>query len=368
MPIYMDIHQVPGVEALDLAEAHRKDMLIQEEHQCTCMTYWLDVARGVAFCLIEAPHQGVVEEMHRKSHGLVPNKIIEVNNALVESFLGRIQDPEDASISDNGLKVFSESAIRILLLTDMTDPVLLRHSHGPEKTHELLNRLKTTIRTTVTAYGGREVEYAGHGHGSIASFSSAARAVACAVEIQRRLPDEDKRITGIKIGLNAGEPVAESDRLFGDTIQLARYLCTIASNGRILIAAGVKELLAPDYFSTGQDQVMMLSPQDETLVKSLFLALEDNWQDTDFDVTEFGQAIAMSKSGLYRKTMAFWGLPPNLLLKEFRLDKARQLLKSQSCNIAQTTFDSGFSSPSYFTKCFKKRYGLLPAMYLDSVQ
>lgn len=366
MPIYMDIHHVPGAEALDLAEAHRKDILIQEEYRCTCMTYWLDVARGVAFCLIEAPHKGVVEEMHRKSHGLVPNKIIEVNNALVESFLGRIQDPEDAGISDNGLKVFSESAIRILLLTDITDPVLLRHSHGPEKTHELLNRLQTTIRTTVSAHGGREVEYAGNG--SIASFSSASRAVACAVEIQRRLPDEDKRSIGVKIGLNAGEPVADSDRLFGDTIQLARYLCTIASKGRIVIAAGVKELLAPDYFPTGQDQVMMLSPQDETLLKSLFRTLEDNWQDTNFDVPEFGQAVAMSKSGLYRKTMALWGLPPHLLLKEFRLDKARELLKSQSCNIAQTTFDSGFSSPSYFTKCFKKRFGLLPAMYLDSVQ
>lgn len=365
MPIYMDIHQVPGVEALDLAEAHRKDMLIQEEHQCTCMTYWFDVARGVAFCLIEAPHQGIVEEMHRKSHGLVPNKIIEVKNELVESFLGRIHDPEDAALSDNGLKVFSESAMRILLLTDTTDPVLLRHSLGPEKAHELLNRLKTMITAAVSAHGGREVEYAGKG--SIASFSSAAKAVACAVEIQKKLSDDDRSMTGFKIGLHAGEPVAESDRLFGDTIQLARYLCTMASNGRIVISSGVKELLAPDYFPTGQDQVMMLSPQDETLLKSLFRTLEENWQETDFDVAEFGQAVAMSKSGLYRKTMAFWGLPPNLLLKEFRLDKARELLKRQSGNISQTTFDSGFSSPSYFTKCFKKRFGLLPVMYLDSL-
>jgi class 3 adenylate cyclase len=366
MPIYMDIHQVPGVEALDLAEAHRKDMLIQAEHQCTCMTYWFDVARGVAFCLIEAPHQGVVEEMHRKSHGLVPNKIIEVNHALVESFLGRIHDPEDAVLSGNGLKVFSESAIRTLLVTDMTDPVLLRHRLGPEKVHELLNGLKTMISAAVSAHGGREVEYAGNG--SIASFASAAKAVACGVEIQKNLSDDDRSMTGFKIGLHAGEPVADSDRLFGDTIQLARYLCTIAGNGRIVISSRVKELLSPGDVPAGQDRVMMLLPQDEALVKSLFRTLEENWQDTDFDVPEFGQAVAMSKSGLYRKTMAFWGLPPNLLLKEFRLDKARELLKSQSCNIAQTTFDSGFSSPSYFTKCFKKRFGLLPALYLDSVR
>ncbi len=140
MPIYMDIHHVPGIEAVDAAEAHRKDMLIQEEHQCKCMTYWVDVNRGVAFCLIEAPDKSIVEEMHRRSHGLVPNKIIEVKNDLVESFLGRINDPENAAISDNGLKVFSEPALRILLVTDMMDPVLLRHGLGEEKANDLLNR------------------------------------------------------------------------------------------------------------------------------------------------------------------------------------------------------------------------------------
>jgi hypothetical protein len=117
MPIYMDIHQVPGIEAIDAAEAHQKDMLIQEEHQCRCMTYWVDVDRGVVFCLIEAPDKSDVEEMHRKSHGLVPNKIIEVKNEVVESFLGRIHDPEDAEISGTGLKVFSGPATRILLVS-----------------------------------------------------------------------------------------------------------------------------------------------------------------------------------------------------------------------------------------------------------
>src|SRR5580692_3151858 len=137
MPIYMDIHHVPGIEAIDLAEAHRKDMLIQAQYQCKCMTYWVDLDRGVAFCLIEAPDKSTVEEMHRKSHGLVPNKIIEVKNDLVESFLGRIHDPEDAAISGSGLKVFSETALRVLLVTDMTDPVLLRNELGVEKANDL---------------------------------------------------------------------------------------------------------------------------------------------------------------------------------------------------------------------------------------
>jgi hypothetical protein len=80
MPIYMDVHIVPGVKARDVAEAHRKDLLHQEEHGCQCMTYWIDEQRESIFCLIEAPEKEAVEEMHRRAHGLIPNKIIEVNN------------------------------------------------------------------------------------------------------------------------------------------------------------------------------------------------------------------------------------------------------------------------------------------------
>src|ERR1700712_1015336 len=107
MPIYMDIHQVPGAQAQDLAEAHSKDLLIQEEFQCKCITYWLDERRGSAFCLIEAPNASAVTEIHRKSHGFVPNKVIEVRNDIVESFLGRIHNPEDAVVMDNGLKMIN---------------------------------------------------------------------------------------------------------------------------------------------------------------------------------------------------------------------------------------------------------------------
>src|ERR1700760_735172 len=108
MPIYMDVHIVPGVKAQDVAEAHRKDLLHQEEHGCKCMTYWIDEQRENIFCLIEAPTKEAVEEMHKQAHGLIPNKIIEVNNTLVESFLGRIYDPENAETTNEGLKVFTD--------------------------------------------------------------------------------------------------------------------------------------------------------------------------------------------------------------------------------------------------------------------
>ena len=163
MPIYMDVHIVPGVKAKNVAEAHRQDLLHQEEYGCNCMTYWIDEARETVFCLIEAPTKEAVVDMHNNSHGLLPHKVIEVNSGVVESFLGRIYDPEEAEITDDGLKVFAEPSLRILVVTKTTDPVLLHYNLGPEKANELLQQHNRVIRKNLGLHGGREVEHGGHG-------------------------------------------------------------------------------------------------------------------------------------------------------------------------------------------------------------
>src|SRR5664279_4527746 len=363
MPIYMDVHIVPGVKAKDVAEAHSKDLIHQVEHRCKCMTYWIDEERDSIFCLVEAPDKQAVEEMHRKAHGLIPNKIIEVNNTLVTSFLGRIYDPESVEISKDGLKVFSDPSFRILLVTKTTDPNLLRHQLGAEEANQLLESHNNIIRKNLSQQGGREAEHVASGF--IISFSSAAKAVACALAIQKDMQDAHGDAFSFRIAINAGEPVEKSNQLFGDTIQFAENMCSIAGNFQIAIASSVRELVSKDFFQNKRKNFLTLPPQDESLLELLFSKLEENWQDADFDITEYCHATAMSVSQLYRKTISLTGLSPNLLLKEFRLEKAKELMKKQRYNIAQITFDSGFTSASYFTKCFKKKYGLLPMAYLD---
>lgn len=362
MPIYMDVHFVPGIKARDAAEAHRMDILLQEEHDCKCMTYWIDEERENVFCLIEAPDKTAVEEMHIKAHGLIPNKIIEVNSTLVESFLGRIHDPAETKNVDDGLKVFSDPSFRILLISKITDPILLQYKLGVEKANELLDHHNNVIRKNLAFYGGREAEHGGAGF--IISFASASKAVSCALAIQQDLSGTDTNVTGFRIGINAGEAVTKSDTLFGDTIQLAEYMCSIAKNFQIAVASAVKDLVSKDYFQNLGNNVLILSPNDQTMLELLFNKLEENWQNPDFNVTAYCQAMAMSKSQLYRRTIELSGLSLNLLLKEFRLEKAKELIKKHRYNISKITFDSGFTSPSYFTKCFKKKYGLLPMTYL----
>jgi len=363
MPIFMDVNIVPGVKAKDVAEAHRLDLLHQQEHGCNCMTYWIDEARENIFCLIEAPDKYAVEEMHSKAHGLIPNKIIEVNSNLVEAFLGRIYDPTEAQVSNEGLKVFADSSFRILLVTKTTDPVLLKHQFGEEKAGELLSAHTAIIRKNILQHGGREVEH--EGSGFVVSFSSASEAVACALSIRKEMPDLVSAQIDLKLAVNAGEPVERSEHLFGETIQFAANMCRIAKEGKVAIASPVKELIADDLFREERKYFMNLLPQDEHLLKLLFSILEEKWQDADFDLSDYCNATAMSGSQLYRKTVALTSLPPNSLLKDFRLHKAKDLMRKRYYNIAQITFDSGFTSASYFTKCFKKKYGLLPMAYLE---
>ncbi|MFI5188499.1 MAG: nickel-binding protein, partial [Chitinophagales bacterium] len=325
--------------------------------------YWIDEERGNVFCLIDAPTQDAVEEMHRQAHGLIPNRIIEVNSTIVESFLGRIYDPAEATISDDGLKVFSDSSFRFLLVTKITDPALLQYKLGKEKANELLNHHNAIVRKNLLFHGGREVEH--EGSGFIISFASATKAVACALAIREEMQNSAGDPIGFRAGVNAGEPVEKSNKLFGDTLQLAAYMCAVAKEYQISVSSSVKELVSKDHLLKEKNSFLCLSLQDEALLDLLFDKLEENWQNPDFDIEEYGQSVAMSKSQLYRKTIALTGLSPNILLKEFRLERAKDLMKKQCYSIAQITFDSGFTSASYFTKCFKKKYGLLPMAYLD---
>jgi len=363
MPIYMDQHILPGVTARDVAEAHRQDMLIQGHHSCNCITYWIDEKRGNVFCLIEAPDKESVVDLHKNAHGLTPNRIIEVNDAVVESFLGRISDPEDAVTSDDGLKVFSDPSFRVILVTKINDPVLLQHQFGKEKANELLGRHNEIVRKELAAHGGSEAE--NEGAGFIISFVSASKAVACALAILKKLSGEEWDLTGFRMAIHAGEPVSKNEKLFGDTIQLAGRMCAVTKEQVVAISSVVKELVAKDLSQNNDDHIVAFSSGDENLVSLLFNKLEENWQDADFNVTEYCQTMAMSKSQLYRTTTALSGLSPNTLLKDFRLERARELMKKKNYNITQITFDSGFTSPSYFTKCFKKKFGLLPMAYLE---
>lgn len=364
MPIYMDLHIVPGVNAKDVADAHSMDVLMEKEHSCKCLTYWIDELRGHVFCLIDAPNKESVIELHNRAHGLVPSKIIEVQPTLVHSFLGRITDPENAQLTESGLIILDDTSYRIIMNVQIADAVLLAHKYGKEVAKEQTTRFYTITKELVQKHNGREVRR--EGNELIASFVSGEKAflAACAINEQLNSIGELQ----LRINIHAGEPIMQTDKLFGDTVDMLKRMNFVRNNRAIHLSGAVKELLTSAHIANNSNDLFTYTPQDETLLNTLFATLEKHYSDEDFDVEECGDAMAMSKSQLYRKTTALFCLSPNNLLKEYRLEKAKKLMRSKDASVSEITFATGFASPSYFTKCFKSRYGLLPMQYIELAQ
>jgi len=78
MPLYMDVHNLPGVKAEDVAKAHEADLEKQDQHGVNYMSYWVSEEAGKVFCLVDAPHPDAANDVHREAHGLVADEIYEV--------------------------------------------------------------------------------------------------------------------------------------------------------------------------------------------------------------------------------------------------------------------------------------------------
>ena len=88
--------------------------------------------------------------------------------------------------------------------------------------------------------------------------------------------------------------------------------------------------------------------------------LQQNLHDADFNVERIGEEMGMSRAQLYRKVKQLSGMSPVELLRKARLARGRQLLETTDSTISEIAYDTGFSAPSYFTKCFKDEYGISP--------
>ncbi len=103
-----------------------------------------------------------------------------------------------------------------------------------------------------------------------------------------------------------------------------------------------------------------LEDRDKQFLKQLQAIIQKNLSDSEFGVENMGQQIGLSRVQLYRKVKAMTGSSVVDLLRKARLAKARRLLETRSMSISEVAYEVGFSAPSYFTKCFKEEYGMLP--------
>jgi len=367
MPIFMDRHYLPEAATAEIvAQLHQEDLKIQDQYGCRGLTYWFDGKRKTAFCLIEAPNKESLKQMHDHAHGEVPNMIIEVNADIVESFLGRIEDP--AKSQNTELNIINDPAFRTIMVTGIRRASLKYTSS--KKLSSWIQNLNHSIDEAIKKFNGRIVQQ--KSDYSLTSFASVTNAVSCAMELQKIFikssgESEDSEIS-LNIGLHAGIPVSRKEQIFEDTIKVAEYLCDLVQ-GKIVVSAEVKDLYESENLNIYLDKESLrsINSSDEKFLDVLMDYIEKEWNNADLTTEVLSKNIGYSKSQLYRKMISLTGNSPNSFIREYRLNKALSLINKRTDNISQIAFKTGFNSPAYFSKCFQESFGVLPSEHIKNL-
>ena len=152
-----------------------------------------------------------------------------------EDFVSAVESAVGAEAAPSGFQT--------ILFTDLEASTALTQRLGDEGAQELLRGHNATVRAALGEHGGREVKHTGDG--IMAAFPSAVAAVSAALAIQGALASgASDREVRVRVGVNAGEPIAEDGDLFGTAVQLAARVTDHAEPGQILVSNVVRELCA----------------------------------------------------------------------------------------------------------------------------
>ncbi|SDB37428.1 AraC-type DNA-binding protein [Flavobacteriaceae bacterium MAR_2010_188] len=361
MPIFMDRHNVSEeVTAEIVAELHKEDLRIQDQFGCRGLTYWFDDVRKTAFCLIEAPNKQSIIAMHNHAHGEVPNTIIEVDSSIVESFLGRIEDPSKSQKKE--LNIVNHPAFRVLVVVEFEKINFIDLSEIER------NDLNIQIINHVESFNGRVVKQ--NRDSFLISYNLTTDAIKSAQKIKAdfhfsKLSQQSK----IRIGLSAGLPVTDESGLFEETIKTSEYLSSI-SRDKIIVTSEISDLYESENqnISFNKDYIQILTTSEELFLLALNTFLEKEYSNPKLNVEEICTKLGTSASQLYRKLNGISGNSITNYLQDFRLKKSLQMIQSTEKNISEIAFENGFNSLAYFSKCFRNRYGILPSHYSKSIK
>lgn len=103
-----------------------------------------------------------------------------------------------------------------------------------------------------------------------------------------------------------------------------------------------------------------ISNPDKAFISKIRSEIHRNIDDADFNVERLGDTVDLSRVQLYRKVKALTGYSPVEFIRITRLNKARKLLSGSNLTVSEVAYQVGFTSPSYFTKCFKEQFGMSP--------
>ncbi len=110
-----------------------------------------------------------------------------------------------------------------------------------------------------------------------------------------------------------------------------------------------------------------VTSSEEIFLQQAMQIVEENMMNTDFSVEMLVSEMGMSRSNLYLKIKESTGLSSSEFIRSVRLKRAVQLLKKSDMSVKEIMYMTGFNTASYFSKCFKKQYGVVPSEYMKTL-
>ncbi|MFN2373793.1 MAG: nickel-binding protein [Cyclonatronaceae bacterium] len=363
----MDYHMISDIDIDAVKLGRMADRSVQDKYGVKYIQFWVNQEAGTIFCLIEAPDKEACEGVHQEAYGNIACNILKVESGFYKLFMGESHQLDDGIVvgKDGGL----DNAFRFVLAIDIWGITKAASSHD-------LSRLiypdnpKKLIRQIFPSYEGREVKD-GNNDGILCVFTQAEEAMGCALEIQKEIlkrresPEDDSWNITFKMGLGGRQPVTMSDQFIGETIRLARRLCLIANEGEIVASNMVRKLSAMEYNHKSISALKVIKTADEEFLEQLFDITEKNVSNHAFNVEKLCRSIGTSRTQLYRKVTAVTGRSPVAFIRDIRLNRALLLIKENRYNLSEIALEIGYSSPSYFSKCFRDKYRVKASKVID---
>ena len=153
------------------------------------------------------------------------------------------------------------SRFRTILFTDLAASTATTQRLGDEAAQEIVRSHDDIVRDALRTYDGHEIKHTGDG--IMAWFPAASNALDCARTIQTIVTETSTAGLAVKIGINAGEPIAEEDDLYGTAVQIAARVTDQAAAGEIVVTNVVRELVAGKGYLFGEREPAALKGVEE---------------------------------------------------------------------------------------------------------
>ncbi len=370
MPLYIDYHQLEGELTIeDVRRAHETDLANQEKYGVQYLQFWVNEKASMVFCLIEGPNPESCVACHLTSHGNTPCNIQEVEPGFFKLFMGEGLpiDNHHMTLTQDGQ---ADSANRTILACDIQGIAIL--DDGKEYKRMLIStKPKNLVVNAISRFNGRFIEHT-TGDCLVGVFNSPINALRCARSIQDHLDrlakaqnESSEWNVVFRLALNDGQPLTREEGFFEVAIKKAKRFCLIAESNQIVLSAHLKDLFAMETEASAPlpflPSVKILTKPQEDFINLLFEHTEKSLQTESFDVNHLCLQMGKSRTQLYRTITNLTGKSPNEFIKELRMRKAWNLIKSKERNISEIALEVGYSNPSYFSKIFHESFGCTPS-------